>query len=54
VPISGTSSAYDGGAYATACPAAQAQLIGLGIDVPAGADLRGMPAGLTDYLRRNP
>jgi hypothetical protein len=51
---SGIGSVYDSGAYGTAHPAAQAQPTGLGIDLPADTDFRGMPAGLTDYLRRKP
>jgi hypothetical protein len=54
LPISGTGSAYDGGSYGSPRPTAQAQPTGLGIDLPPGTDLGGMPAGLTDYLRRNP
>jgi hypothetical protein len=67
VPVPQVDSSYSGSAYAEyleyltgrpfselARPAAQAQPTGLGIDLPAGTDLRGMPAGLTDYVRRNP
>jgi hypothetical protein len=54
LPISGTGSAYDGGSYASPRPTAQPQPIGLGIDLPPGTDLRGMPAGLTNYLRHKP
>ena len=54
VPVVGTGSAYDGGSYGIARPTAQALPTGLGIDLLAGTDLHGMPAGLTDYLRRKP
>jgi hypothetical protein len=53
-PVIGTGSAYNGGSYGSTWPTAQAQPAGLGIDLPAGTDLRGLPTGLTDYLRRNP
>jgi hypothetical protein len=41
-------------AYGSPWPTAQAQPTGLGIDLPPGTDLRGWPAGLTDYLRHTP
>jgi hypothetical protein len=50
---SGAGSVFDGGAHGTVRPAAQAQQTGLGIDPPAGVDLRELPAGLTDYVRRS-
>jgi hypothetical protein len=54
VPISGAGSAYDGGSYGSPWPTAQAQPTGLGIDLAPGTDLRGMPTGLTDYVRHQP
>jgi len=54
VAVVGTSSAYNGGSYSTARPVVQAQPIGLGIDLPASVNLRELPTGLTDYVRRSP